>query len=255
MVAISIEGVSHTYRSGHEAVEALKGISVEVEAGEFATLIGPSGCGKSTLLYTVGGFIEPTEGSISIQGNEIDGPGQNRGIIFQEYVLYPWKTVLENVKFGLKNGSADDEEIDIIARRHIEKVGLSGFEDNYPKELSGGMKQRVAIARTLAYKPDILLMDEPFGALDAQTREILQEDLLDIWRETETTILFVTHDIEEAAYLSNRIYVMSSHPGSIKEVIEVDLDHTQDRKDILLSSAYDQVHRKARSSVREEIKH
>lgn len=253
MVRIDIDGLSHIYGTGSEAVQALRDVNLEVESGEFVTIIGPSGCGKSTLLYTVGGFIEPTEGEVRVDGDVVDGPGRDRGIIFQEYALYPWKTVLGNVKFGLQNGEKAGEEIDVIARKYIERVDLGGFEDKYPKELSGGMKQRVAIARTLAYEPEILLMDEPFGALDAQTRELLQEDLLDIWKDTETTILFITHDIDEAAYLSSRIEVLSSHPGTIKETIDVDLDRDQSREDILISDAYDEIRRQARRSVREEI--
>lgn len=252
MSTIRVDDVTHIYGSGNNQVTAIQDVSLEVQTGEIVTLIGPSGCGKSTLLYLMGGFIEPTEGAIYVGGREVDGPGRDRGIIFQEYALFPWKTVLGNVRFGLENIGYDGD-IETAARDHIEKVGLDGFEQSYPKELSGGMKQRVAIARTLAYEPEVLLMDEPFGAVDAQTREILQEDLLELWQELGTTIVFVTHDINEAAYLSQRVAVMTDHPGTIKEVIDADYERSQNRQEILRSSEYERVQEQARQSVREEI--
>ena len=255
MTNVSIEDVTLVYDTGSEEIEAVKDFSLDVDSQNFVSIIGPSGCGKSSLLYMVGGFISPTGGKMSVGGSPVTEPGPDRGFIFQEYALFPWKTVMGNVKFGLRHVHRDlgSEEINSIAQDYIDRVGLTGFEDQYPKELSGGMKQRVAIARTLAYDPDILLMDEPFGSLDAQTREILQEDLLDIWTESKKTILFVTHSIEEAVYLSNDIVVMTSHPGTNKKRIPVDVDRSLSREDVFSSEAFDEAAREARIAVREEI--
>lgn len=254
MAKLDIDDITHVYDSGGEGVTALENFSLTVDDGEFVSVIGPSGCGKSTLLYIVGGFITPTEGAAKVGGEPITGPGTDRGIIFQEYALFPWKTVLENVKFGLEHVDRDSSrDVEAIARDYLERVGLEGFEDNYPKELSGGMKQRVATARTLAYDPEVLLMDEPFGALDAQTKEVLQEDLLELCQEAEKTILFVTHDIEEAAYLSDRIVVMTAHPGSNKTQFEVGLDRDVSRDEITDSKEFLDVSKKSRTAVREEM--
>jgi len=254
MLAVSIEDVTHVYDPGPEGVTALKDVSLEIESGEFVTAVGPSGCGKSTLMYIVAGFLGPTEGTILVDGEPIDGPGTDRGVIFQEYALYPWKSVDENVKFGLKHASEySGEELDARAQEFIDKVGLGGFEDSYPKELSGGMKQRVAIARTLAYDPEVLLMDEPFGALDDQTREILQEDLLKIYEETGKTVLFITHGIEEAAYLSDRVAIMSAQPGRIKDIVEVDIDRSMPRADVLQQDSFLDITAQIRDSVHEEM--
>jgi len=196
---------------------------LEVAAGEFLTLVGPSGCGKSTLLDLLGGLTRPTAGRILIDGKPLDGPGLDRAIVFQQYALFPWLTALGNVAFGLQaKGVTRRERLD-RARSYLARVGLSGFEDRYPHELSGGMKQRVAIARSLSYDPDILLMDEPFAALDAQTRESLQLELLRLWEGTRKTILFITHGIDEAVYLGQRVAVMSARPGRVVEVIDVPL--------------------------------
>jgi len=208
-------------RKNGERSIALAGINLEIMNGEFFAIVGPSGCGKSTFLEIVAGLIKPTSGSIYIDGVPITGPDHNRGIVFQGYALFPWRTVMGNVAYGLEEKGVSDTEK--ICMEYISLVGLSGFENYYPHELSGGMKQRVAIARALAYDPDILLMDEPFAALDAQTREILQGELLRIWNETKKTVLFVTHNIEEAVFLADRIAVMSGRPGAIKKVIEVPL--------------------------------
>ncbi len=204
-------------------VEALGGINLEVKCGEFLAIVGPSGCGKSTFLEIASGLIKPTSGSIYIDGKEINGPAHDRGIVFQGYALFPWRTVLENIAYGLEEKGVPRKMRDEICRRYISLVGLLGFEDHYPYQLSGGMKQRVAIARALAYNPDILLMDEPFAALDAQTREMLQDEILRIWDETKKTVLFVTHNIEEAVFLADRIAVMSARPGVIKQIVEVSL--------------------------------
>ena len=206
-----------------EPLVAIEDLSMEVYENEFVTIVGTSGCGKSTFLNLVAGLIPLTSGTLEVDGRPITGPGADRGMVFQSYTLFPWLKVLDNVKFALKKQKLSAREKDEIAREHLRLVGLSGFEDAYPSQLSGGMQQRVAIARALAYKPAILLMDEPFGALDAQTRGLMQELLLRIWEEHKTTILFVTHDIDEAIFLSDRVYVMTARPGRIKEEITVPL--------------------------------
>lgn len=202
---------------------ALNGINLEIKNGEFFAIVGPSGCGKSTFLEIAAGLIKPTSGNIYIDEVPVMGPAPDRGIVFQGYALFPWRTVKENVAYGLEEKGIKKHEIDKITDKYISLVDLSGFENHYPHELSGGMKQRVAIARALAYDPDILLMDEPFAALDAQTREILQGELQRIWNETKKTVLFVTHNIEEAVFLADRIGVMSARPGIIKKIIDVNL--------------------------------
>lgn len=202
---------------------ALKDINLEVKESEFVVMVGPSGCGKSTLINIIGGLEEPSEGTVEIDGKPVTGPGADRGMVFQGYSLFPWLTVQKNIEFGLKMKKMPKEERAAIAKEFIELVGLSGFENALPKQLSGGMKQRVAIARTLANHPQILLMDEPFGALDAQTRVVMQELLAKISRETGNTVLFITHDIDEAILLADRIYVMSRRPGTIREVLSVNI--------------------------------
>jgi NitT/TauT family transport system ATP-binding protein len=222
---IIIDRVSHVYRPPRgRPVTALDDISLEVRDREFVALLGPSGCGKSTLLYLVGGFLPVERGAISVEGKPIVGPGPDRGIVFQHFALFPWKTVMQNVLYGLeKQGFARAERMS-RAREFVDLVGLTGFEDNYPSQLSGGMKQRAAIARTLAIDPRILLMDEPFGALDAQTRSLMQGELLNIWQRSRKTVIFVTHDVHEAVFLAERIAVMSARPGHIKEVVETRFD-------------------------------
>lgn len=200
---------------------ALKDINLEVKESEFVVMVGPSGCGKSTLINIIGGLEQASDGSVEIDGKPVSGPGADRGMVFQGYSLFPWLTVQKNIEFGLKMKKVPKAERERIAKEYIQLVGLSGFENALPKQLSGGMKQRVAIARTLANHPEILLMDEPFGALDAQTRVVMQELLAKISRETGNTILFITHDIDEAILLADRIYVMSRRPGTIREVMEV----------------------------------
>ncbi|MFC4776831.1 ABC transporter ATP-binding protein [Paenibacillus sp. GCM10023252] len=200
---------------------ALKDITFDVNTGEFVVIVGPSGCGKSTLLDLLAGLTKPTSGQILIDGKQIAGPALDRGIVFQQYALFPWKTAKGNIEFGLEaKGITGKEKVD-KAREYLALVGLSGFEDRYPHELSGGMKQRVAIARSLAYDPDVLLMDEPFAALDAQTRETLQGELVRIWEQTKKTIVFITHGIDEAIYLGQRVAVMTSKPGRIKQIIDI----------------------------------
>ena len=222
---IVVDRVCHTYRPARgRPVLALDNVSLEVRDREFVSLLGPSGCGKSTLLYLIGWFLPVEAGSISVEDRVVSGPGPDRGIVFQHFALFPWKTVIQNVLYGLeKQGMPRDERVQ-RAREYLELVGLGGFADSYPSQLSGGMKQRAAIARTLAIDPNILLMDEPFGALDAQTRSLMQVELLRIWQRTRKTVIFVTHDVQEAVFLSERIAVMSARPGHIKEVVEARFD-------------------------------
>ena len=214
------------------ALTALKDLSLHVPRGEFLTLVGPSGSGKTTLLDLLGGLSRPTSGRVLVDGREVTGPGLDRGIVFQQYALFPWRTTLANVTFGLEQQGLSRRERTERARENLALVGLEGFEDRYPHELSGGMKQRVAIARSLAYRPGILLMDEPFAALDAQTREQLQDELLRIWRATGTTVVFITHGIEEAVYLGQRVAVLSSRPGRLKALVDIDLGDRESATDL-----------------------
>jgi NitT/TauT family transport system ATP-binding protein len=211
---------------------ALDDVSLDVPRGEFLTLVGPSGSGKTTLLDLLGGLSRPTRGSVRVNGAEVTGPGLDRGIVFQQYALFPWRTTLANVTFGLEQQGLSRRERNERARENLALVGLEGFEDRYPHELSGGMKQRVAIARSLAYQPGILLMDEPFAALDAQAREQLQDELLRIWRATDTTVVFITHGIEEAVYLGQRVAVLSSRPGRLKALVDIDLGDRESTTDL-----------------------
>jgi NitT/TauT family transport system ATP-binding protein len=225
MARISIEGVKHVYRPPRgRAVPALDDVTLKVEAREFVALLGPSGCGKSTLLYLIGGFLPCEGGAILVDGAKVSAPGPDRGIVFQHFALFPWKSVRANVLYGLERQGLPRPEREARAQAFIELVGLKGFEDSYPAHLSGGMKQRAAIARTLAFNPAILLMDEPFGALDAQTRSLMQSELLGILRRDPKTVIFVTHDVQEAVYLADRIAVMSARPGRIKAVVDAKFD-------------------------------
>jgi NitT/TauT family transport system ATP-binding protein len=222
---IVVDRVSHLYRPPNaRAVLALEDISLQVRPREFLALLGPSGCGKSTLLYLIGGFIPIETGAVTVAGKPVREPGPDRGIVFQHFALFPWKTVRDNVLYGLQKMRLPRAERERKAQSFIDLVGLTGFEDSYPSQLSGGMKQRAALARTLAIDPDILLMDEPFGALDAQTRHLMQMELLNIWRRRPKTVIFVTHDVQEAVYLADRIAVMSARPGRIKTIVENRLD-------------------------------
>jgi NitT/TauT family transport system ATP-binding protein len=222
---IAITGVSHVYRPARgRAVLALDDVSLTVGRREFVALLGPSGCGKSTLLYLIGGFLPIAQGTISVDGKTVTGPGRDRGVTFQNFALFPWKTVRANVLYGLERLGLPRRERQRRALDLIARVGLAGFEDSYPSQLSGGMKQRTAIARMLAHEPDILLMDEPFGALDAQTRGLMQEELLGLWQRTPKTVIFVTHDVQEAVYLAQRVVVMSARPGRVAAVIETGFD-------------------------------
>jgi NitT/TauT family transport system ATP-binding protein len=222
---IVVDHVSHMYRPprGREVL-ALDAVSLEVQNREFVALLGPSGCGKSTLLYLIGGFLPVEKGEIRVDGQPVAAPGPDRGIVFQHFALFPWKTVRGNVLYGLERQGLGKEEREKRAGEFIDMVGLGGFEDSYPSQLSGGMRQRCAIARTLAFDPKILLMDEPFGALDAQTRGLMQAELLRIWQRTPKTVIFVTHDVQEAVFLAERVAVMSARPGRIKTIVDTKFD-------------------------------
>jgi NitT/TauT family transport system ATP-binding protein len=235
-------------------VEALSSINCSVAHGEFFCIIGPSGCGKSTLLQLIAGLEKPTSGQIIIDDTEVDGPRIDCGFVFQEYALFPWKTVQGNVEFGPKMKKIPKLQRHEIADRFIELTGLKGFESRYPDELSGGMKQRVAIARALANEPQILLMDEPFAAVDAQLREILQQEILQIWHQTKQTVLFVTHQIEEAIFLADRILIMSARPGRVKEIITVGLPRPR-HQDIRTGSQFQQIEQHIRKQVWQEVKY
>jgi ABC-type nitrate/sulfonate/bicarbonate transport system ATPase subunit len=219
---LSVQGVSKTFAGGTVALQAT---DLSVQENDFITILGPSGCGKSTLLRMVAGLDSPTSGEIRLDGRPVAGPGADRGMVFQSYTLFPWLTVLQNVCFGLREKGLPLAQQHAIARPFIEKVGLRAFENHYPKQLSGGMQQRTALARALANGPRILLMDEPFGALDHQTRELMQELLLGIWEGERKTVLFVTHDIDEAIFMGSRVVVMSARPGRIKSDTPVPLPH------------------------------
>jgi NitT/TauT family transport system ATP-binding protein len=220
---IEARGLGKRFARAGKEVEALRGFDLTVADGEFIAIVGPSGCGKSTFLHMLGGFEPVSEGELLFNGRAVAGPGPDRGMVFQEFALYPWRTVERNVTWGLEVQGRSRAEQRAIADRLLAKVGLTHFRDHYPAELSGGMKQRVAIARTLAFDPRILLMDEPFGALDAQNRELMQEELQALWNETRKTVIFITHDIEEAVYLADRVIVFTARPGRTKADIAIDL--------------------------------
>ena len=235
-------------RTGREVL-ALDHVDFTIEAGEFLCLVGPSGCGKSTFLQLVAGLEDATEGEIAINDVPIAGPGADRGMVFQSYALFPWRNVLENIQFGLEIKGLSRAERHETAWAAAQQVGLHGFEHAYPRELSGGMKQRVGIARALANDPPILLMDEPFAALDAQTREMLQEELLSLCRQKKRTVLFVTHSVQEAVFLGSRIAIMTARPGRIKSVVEVDLDHPRD----VTTPAFGELMKPVYGALKEEV--
>ena len=228
---IVVDGVGKQFQSGSGTVKALRDVDFGVQEGEFVCIIGSSGAGKTTLFRIIAGLEEPTSGTVWLDGEPVDGPGTDRGMVFQEYGLFPWRTVLGNVAFGLEQREMSEPARRERAEEMIDLVGLGEFVDSYPKELSGGMKQRVGIARALAVDPEILLMDEPFGSVDAQTKQRLHGELLDIWRETGKTVMFVTHDVDEAVTLADRVVVLTGSPGSVHEVVDVDLDRPRARTD------------------------
>ncbi len=221
---LEISQLSIIFKSNNQKeITAVENVNLSINHNEFVSIIGPSGCGKSTLLRAAAGLEKPQCGKILVEDNIVTRPGADRGMVFQTYTLFPWLTTYENILFSLKKSLLSAAEKETIVRHYIQMIGLKGFENAYPSQLSGGMRQRVAIARALVYQPKILLMDEPFGALDAQTRMVMQELLLDVWERQRLAVLFVTHDVEEAVILSDRIYVMSNRPGRIKTVIQIDL--------------------------------
>jgi NitT/TauT family transport system ATP-binding protein len=228
-VCIGIRDLSKVFSKDKKTVTALDAFSLDIMDSEFVCLLGPSGCGKTTVLRIVAGLEKKTSGSVVLHGANIASAGSNRGMVFQEFALFPWRTVRRNIEFGLEVKGIPEEKRGGISDRYIELVGLSGFEDAHPSELSGGMKQRVGIARALANEPEVLLMDEPFGSLDAQTRNLMQKELLRIWSATGKTILFVTHSVDEAVFLADRIVVMTARPGKVREIIPVNLARPRER--------------------------
>ena len=229
-MAISVRGLHKTFGTGDKQVRALAGVDLDVSDGDFVCVVGPSGCGKSTLLDIVAGLAEPTAGTVSIDGEVVKRPRPSVGVVFQEDSTMPWRTVLDNVGFGLQTSGVAKQERLARARRMVELVGLGGFEDHYPDQLSGGMRQRVAIARTLVLDPKVILLDEPFGALDEQTRLVLGEELLRIWERTGATAVFITHSISEAAMLADRVVVMTGRPGTVRQVVDVPLERPRDSR-------------------------
>jgi len=257
---LKIDQLYKEYPTKKGPLTVLERTSFNVDASELVSIVGPSGCGKSTLLHIVGGLTVPTSGSVYLGGKEVTDAGRDRGMVFQAYTLFPWLTVRQNVQFGPKQRGVKKAEREELAERFLDAVGLNGFRDHYPKQLSGGMRQRVAIARALANSPQMLLMDEPFGALDAQTRTVMQELLLDIRKKERTTTLFITHDIDEAVFLSDRIFVMTARPGRLKAEISVPFgaDRTVDiRKSSeyfeIRTNVYDLLHDEGKSVVEAEI--
>jgi NitT/TauT family transport system ATP-binding protein len=235
---VRVDSVGKRYAGTSGPVQALDGISFDVADGEFVCIVGPSGCGKTTLFRVIAGLEPATTGRVVLDGDRVDGPSTDLGLVFQEYHLFPWRTVAGNVGFGLEQGGVGTGERERRVRDLLDLVGLDGFADTYPRDLSGGMKQRVALARALAVDPGLLLMDEPFGAVDAQTKKMLQDELLDIWQETGKTILFVTHDVEEAVKLADRVVVMAKDPGRIREVVDVDIERPRERSDDAFGHTY-----------------
>ncbi|TCT03839.1 ABC transporter ATP-binding protein [Aquabacter spiritensis] len=246
---VIIESLNKKYGNQGAEVSALVDINLKIEDGDFVCLLGPSGCGKSTLLKIVAGLIPATSGRLTIDGAVVSGPGPERAVVFQDYALFPWMSVRENVEFGLQARGRPAKERREIADRLLKTVGLADFATRFPHHLSGGMKQRVSIARALAVNPSLLLMDEPFGALDAQTRETLQDELLRIWRDYKKTVIFVTHSIEEALYLSDRIVVMTARPGRIKQIVTIDEPRPRD----MTSETMGRLQREVRAVLGEEI--
>lgn len=231
-VILSIQSLTKEFPKDEKRLVAIENISLEVQDSEFLCILGPSGCGKTTLLRIIAGLSKQTSGVIEVNKKKVSGPGSDRGMVFQEFALFPWRTVRRNVEFGLELRKLTSKERRRISDFYIELVGLKGFENSYPYELSGGMKQRVGIARALANEPAILLMDEPFGALDAQTRNQMQKELLRIWETTKKTIIFITHSVDEACYLADRIVVMTARPGTIKDIFDIPISRPRDRASI-----------------------
>ncbi len=254
LTKIKIENLSKNFRGrwDRKDILVLHAINLSIEEGEFVSILGPSGCGKSTLLYIIAGFVPPSQGKVLKDNIPVIAPGPDKGVVFQEYALFPWLTVAKNIGFGLKVQNISSDRRKAIVDKYVEMMHLNSFRDAYIYELSGGMKQRVAIARTLAYEPDIILMDEPLGSLDAQTRELLQEEILQIWERMKKTIIFVTHSIEEAIFLSTRIVIMTARPGTIKEVIDLG-DLSGEGKKMKSSPKFNQCRERIWNLIKDEV--
>jgi NitT/TauT family transport system ATP-binding protein len=248
---VQVQNLDIVFKSGADTVQAVSNANLHVLPGEFVSLIGPSGCGKSTLLNAVAGFLQPSQGSILLDAEPIDGPGPERGVVFQQYSLFPWLSVRKNVEFGLQMQGVSPRERETRARTLLGLAGLLSFENHYPDQLSGGMKQRVGIVRALATSPQVLLMDEPFGALDAQTRVVMQEILTNMWQQLRLSVLFITHDIDEAVFLSDRIYVMTARPGRIKAELKVDLPRPR-KPEMMALPQFTQMVQEIRALIRSE---
>jgi NitT/TauT family transport system ATP-binding protein len=248
---IEITDLAVAFGSNGRTVEAVRRFTLMTTPGEFVAILGPSGCGKTTVLNAVAGFVTPTAGRVLVDGQLVTRPGADRGMVFQHHSLFPWKTVLANVEFGLKMRGVGKTERTSQARTHLNLVGLAGFEHAYPGELSGGMQQRVGIARVLVNRPHVMLMDEPFGALDAQARLTMQELLLGVWREVRTTVLFVTHDIDEALFLADRVVVMTARPGHVRDVLTVKLARPR-AAEVIATSEFMALKARVFAQVREE---
>lgn len=229
-IKVQVKDLTKTFQTRNGDLTVLNGVNLNIYDNEFICVVGPSGCGKSTLLNIIAGLTEATSGAVYCDGHEIRGTGTERGVVFQQYALFPWMTVQKNVEFGLKLRKLPKDQVREIADKYIEMVDLSRFKNHYPKELSGGMKQRVAIARAYAANPEVLLMDEPFGALDAQTRTQLQSELLDTWQKEKKTCFFITHDVEEAVILATKVIIMSANPGRIKEIVDVNIPYPRNQE-------------------------
>lgn len=248
---IQIRNLDVRFGKGANLVNAVNDVSIDVKPGEFISILGPSGCGKSTLLNVVAGFVKHSGGSVQVDGMEVSGPGAERGMVFQQYSLFPWMTVRKNVEFGLKMQGRSSNERETAARTLLGLAGLLAFENHYPEQLSGGMKQRVGIVRALATSPQVLLMDEPFGALDAQTRVVMQQILTNMWQRFRLSVLFITHDIDESIFLSDKVYVMTARPGRIKAEIEVPLPRPR-VPDMMTSHEFLLLKRELQALIREE---
>ena len=245
---VEIDDLTKIYDPDGAHVTAVENLDLDIGDNEFVTVLGPSGCGKSTLMECIAGYLEPTDGEVLVNGDPVTGPDPSRGVVFQSNRLFPWKTIGQNARFGPQMRNAvDDDRI----RELLDETGLSGFEDSYPHELSGGMQQRAELVRLLANDPDIMLMDEPFSGLDAMTKELMQEMLLDIWEEEDRTVLFITHDVAEAIFLADRVVVMTARPGQIKDVIDVDIDRPRDSS-VLTSEAFNEYQERASELIHDE---
>ena len=245
---VNIEDLTKVYGEGEDELVAVDGMDLHIEAEEFVTVLGPSGCGKSTVLECVAGYLDPTEGEVLVNDEPVEGPDPSRGVVFQSNRLFPWKTITENIRFGPEMRDAvDDERIAAL----FDRMGLEGFENSYPHELSGGMQQRAELARLLANDPDIMLMDEPFSGLDAMTKELMQENLLEVWEDEDRTVLFITHDVEEAILLADRVVVMTARPGQVKDVIDVDLGRPRST-DVVTTDRFNELQSRAIESIHDE---